>query len=77
MLGGVRKIGILRKFFKIENSIYCFVQDLGKKYNFIEDIEENIPVISYLDKFFLICNICNNFTVISITQIITKCVLLI
>ncbi len=46
MLGGVRKIGILRKFFKIENSIYCFVQDLGKKYNFIEDIEENIPVIS-------------------------------
>jgi hypothetical protein len=74
---GQRKIGILRKFFNIENSIFCIVQNLTKRSNLIEETEDTKPLIAYLDRFFLICKFTDSLTLIRIEQIQLKCVLLI
>ena len=75
--GGEHKIGILRKFFKIENSHYCVIQSLIKSSNFIEENEENLPVINYLDRFFQICKFSEELYLIKIEEILSKCVILI
>ena len=49
---GQRKIGILRNFFNIENSIFCIVQNLTKRSNLIEETDNTKPLIAYLDSFF-------------------------
>ena len=75
--GGEHKIGILRKFFKIENSHYCVIQSLIKSSNFIDENEENLPVIKYLDRYFQICKFSENFYFIKFEEISSKCVILI
>ena len=75
--GSIRKICILRKFIKINNSIFCIIQNLEKNKNFIEGTEENISVISLLDRFFLICKLIDGLSIIRIEQILSKCVLLV
>jgi hypothetical protein len=68
---------IIRKFIKIDGSLFCIIQNLEKSNNFIEDAEENLSVVSLLDRFFLICKIVDGLSIIRIEQIISKCVLLV
>jgi hypothetical protein len=72
-----RKICIIRKFIKIDGSLFCIIQNLEKSSNFIEDSEENVSVVSLLDRFFLLCKIVDGLSIIRIEQIISKCVLLV
>jgi len=69
-----QEIGLIKKFFSIDNSVYCLLQLFRKKRNFIEEIPENESIIQTLDRFFLICNLTNNLLLIKIENIIGKCV---
>jgi hypothetical protein len=71
-----RKVGIIQNFFKIKNSIYCIISKLEKYKNIIELNEETQFVIDNLDRFFLICKRSENFDLIKIENIVSKCVLL-
>ena len=77
MSGTARKIGLIRKFLQIDNSIFCIIQRLEKSKNLIENTIENFPVNTCLDRFFLICKLLHTYDIIKLNAIVAKCVLLI
>ena len=52
MSGTARKIGLIRKFLQIDNSIFCIIQRLEKSKNLIENTIENFPINTCLDCYF-------------------------
>ena len=73
----VRKFGLIRKFFRINMSDFCIVQELIKDKNFIDQTEEQTSLIYYLDRFFQICIFSENIELIKIENIQSQCVLLV
>ena len=66
------KFGFIVHLYKINNFFYAAIQKLKKSKSFTE----NISLEERLNEFFLICELENDFELISFNQIINKCVLI-
>ena len=72
---GKIEFGLIKKFWQVESnncSIFCVVQKLSKKNKLSEDDE----IENYLDNFFLIANLEENYSFIHINKILNKCTIL-
>jgi hypothetical protein len=70
---GKIEFGLIKKFLQINNSnIFCVVQNLSKKSRFGDDDE----IETYLDNFFIIADLEENFSFINVNQILNKCTIL-
>ena len=65
---------MIKNFYRVDHSVFCVMQLLKKKTNFIEDIPENESIIQTLDRFFLISVLTNNLILINIENIQGKCI---
>ena len=63
---------MIKQIYKIDNQFYCVVQIFQKSKTFTD----NLLIESELNKFFLICQLLNEYTLINFENIICKCVML-
>lgn len=67
------KFGLIKNFLQInDDNIYCVIRNISKKSRFCDDEE----IETYLNKFYLIGNLEETFSIINVEQIVNKCTLL-